>query len=217
MTRTSLIINSPYDEPEQHWTQDERGRVLQAVDGRRRAAYEIVDTRTNTRRVEELELVNRIRPRVEEWREAGYPGVTSVTRRLLEHWHDREARQLPFYFCQLDAIETLIWWVEGPPTFKQGISLPGDGGPWERICNKMATGTGKTTTMGLIITWQVLNALTYPKRKEFSAAIFGLRQVSPSKSVCRCSTPATIRTCMTSSACVPTTPCVTRSIKAQSW
>ena len=162
----------PTTEPQQHWTQDERGRVLQAVDGRRRAAYEIVDTRTNTRRVEELELVNRIRPRVEEWREAGYPGVTSVTRRLLEHWHDREARQLPFYFCQLDAIETLIWWVEGPPTFKQGISLPGDGGPWERICNKMATGTGKTTTMGLIITWQVLNALTYPKRKEFSAAIF---------------------------------------------
>ena len=87
-------------------------------------------------------------------------------------WHDREARQLPFYFCQLDAIETLIWWVEGPPAFKQGISLPGDGGPWERSCNKMATGTGKTTTMGLIITWQVLNALTYPKRQEFSAAIF---------------------------------------------
>ena len=172
MTRTSLIINTPYDKPQQHWTQDERGRVLQSVDGRRRAAYEIVDTRTNTRRVEELELVNRIRPRVDEWREAGYPGVTSVTLRLLEHWHDREVRQLPFYFCQLDAIETLIWWVEGPPAFKQGISLPGDGGPWERICNKMATGTGKTTAMGLIITWQVLNALTYPKRKEFSAAIF---------------------------------------------
>ncbi len=174
MTRNSLIINSPYDKPQQHWTQDERGRVLEVVPGRREAGYEIVDTRTNTRRVEKLELVNRIRPRVDEWRKAGYPGVTSVTRRLLDHWHDRETRQLPFYFCQLDAIETLIWWVEGPPAFKQGIYLPGDGGPWERICNKMATGTGKTTTMGLIITWQVLNALTYPKRKEFSAAIFVL-------------------------------------------
>ena len=30
---------------------------------------------------------------------AGWPGVTSVTRRLLEHWHDRDARQHPFYFC----------------------------------------------------------------------------------------------------------------------
>ena len=174
MTQTSLIINSPYDKPQQHWAQDERGRVLEVTPGRREAGYEIIDTRNNTRRVEELELVNRIRPRVDEWREAGYPGVTSVSRRLLEHWYDRdrEVRQLPFYFCQLEAIETLIWWVEGPPEYKQGIHLPGDGGPWERICNKMATGSGKTTLMGLIITWQVLNALTYPKRREFSQAIF---------------------------------------------
>jgi type III restriction enzyme len=158
--------------PMQHWAQDRHGRVLQVTEGRRPAGYEIVDTRTNTRRVEELELVNRIRPRVDEWRAANYPGVTSVTRRLLEHWHDREARQYPFYFCQLEAIETLIWWVEAPAEYKQGIYLPGDGGPWERVCNKMATGAGKTTVMGLIIAWQVLNALTYPKRKEFSSAIF---------------------------------------------
>ena len=91
--------------------------MLEVVRGRREAGYEIIDTRNNTRRVEELALVNRIRPRVDAWREASYPGVTSVSRRLLEHWHDREARQLPFYFCQLEAIETLIWWVEGP----QGI------------------------------------------------------------------------------------------------
>lgn len=171
-TPHSLIINSPYNQPAQHWEQDPHGRVLQVIDGRRNAGYEIVDTRTNTRRVEELELVNRIRPRVDDWRAAAYPGVTSVTRRLLEHWHDREARDLPFYFCQLEAIETLIWWVEGPQEFKQGIYLPGDGGPWQRVCNKMATGTGKTTLMGLIVTWQVLNALTYPKHREFSAAIF---------------------------------------------
>jgi type III restriction enzyme len=171
-TPQSLIINSPYDMPQQHWGQDRHGRVLEVAEGRRPAGYEIFDTRTNTRRVEELELVNRIRPRVDEWREANYPGVTSVTRRLLEHWYDREARVLPFYFCQLEAIETLIWWVEAPEDFKQGIYLPSDGGPWERVCNKMATGAGKTTVMGLIITWQVMNALTYPKRKEFSPAIF---------------------------------------------
>lgn len=168
----SLIINSPYDMPQQHWEQDRHGRVLEVTEGRRPAGYEIFDTRTNTRRVEELELVNRIRPRVDEWRAASYPGVTSVTRRLLEHWYDREARVLPFYFCQLEAIETLIWWVEAPEEYKQGIYLPGDGGPWERVCSKMATGAGKTTVMGLIIAWQVLNALTYPKRKEFSSAIF---------------------------------------------
>ncbi|MEW6427845.1 MAG: BPTD_3080 family restriction endonuclease [Thermodesulfobacteriota bacterium] len=169
---SSLIINSPYEMPAHHWQQDESGRTVGVRPGRRPAGYEIFDTRRNTRRVEELELVNRIRERVDEWRQAGYPGVTSVTRRLLEHWHDREGRQHPFYFCQLEAIESLIWWVEGANECKQGIHLPGDGGPWERVCSKMATGTGKTTLMGLIIAWQTVNALTYPKRKEFSAAIF---------------------------------------------
>jgi type III restriction enzyme len=80
----------------------------------------------------------------------------------------------PFYYCQIEAIETLIWWVEGSPEFRQGIFLPGDGGPWERLCSKMATGTGKTLVMGMIVVWQVANALTYPKRKDFSRAIFAV-------------------------------------------
>jgi type III restriction enzyme len=168
----SLIINSPYQAPQRHWRQ-RAGTELELVDGRRPAAYEVFDTRNNTRRVEPLDLVNRIRERVEEWRAAGHPGVTTITRSLLEHWRDDKARTLPFYFCQIEAIETLIWWVEAPADFKQGIHLPGDGGPWERVCSKMATGSGKTTVMAMIITWQVLNALAYPKRtKDFSRAIF---------------------------------------------
>ncbi len=171
-TPKSLIINSPFQRPEKHWSQDSEGGALEVVEGRRPAGYEIFDIRNNTRRVEELELVNRIRPRVQEWREEGYPGVTSVTRRLLEHWGDPEARDRRFYFCQLEAIETLIWWVEAPAEAKRGIEIPGDGGAWERLCSKMATGTGKTVLMGLIITWQVLNALTYPRRTDFSSAVF---------------------------------------------
>ncbi len=168
----SLIINSPYLPPTRHWQQG-AGTKLDLVEGRRPAAYEVFDTRNNTKRVEALELVNRIRERVQAWREADYPGVTQVTRGLLAHWQDRDARTLPFYFCQLEAIETLIWWVEATAEFKQGIFLEGDGGPWERICSKMATGSGKTTVMAMIITWQVLNALAYPKRnKDFSKAVF---------------------------------------------
>lgn len=168
----SLIINSPFESPCQHWQQARDGTLAQ-VAGRRPAGYEIFDIRNNTRRMEPLPLVNEIRARVGEWRAQDYPGITSVTRRLLEHWHDRSARQYPFYFCQLEAIETLIWWAEAAPEFKQGIFVPGDGGAWERVCNKMATGTGKTAVMAMIITWQVLNALTYPKRnKDFSRAIF---------------------------------------------
>ena len=166
-----LIVNKPYDKPERHWQQKD-GRRFELVEERRPAGYLITDTRHNTNRFVPLELVERIRGRVEEWKAASYLGSTSVTRRLLEHWHDRSARDYPFYFCQLEAIETLIWWIEGAAAFKQGIEIPGDGGPWERLCNKMATGSGKTTVMAMTIAWQVLNALTYPHRKDFSRAIF---------------------------------------------
>jgi type III restriction enzyme len=167
----SLIINSPFVCPQQHWVPGVG--ALEIKPERRPAGYEIFDIRNNTRRFVELKLVNTIRGRVEQWRAAGCPGITAVTRRLLGHWYDATARQNQFYFCQLEAIESLIWWVEASAEFKQGIFIPGDGGSWQRICNKMATGSGKTTVMAMIITWQVLNALTYPKRnKDFSTTVF---------------------------------------------
>ena len=170
---TSLIISSPFERPTHHWFR-KSDTQLDLMEGRRPAGYEVFDTRHNTVRSVQLPLVNQIRERVDEWREADYPGVTSVTRQLLNHWRDENtSRQYAFYFCQLEAIETLIWRVEAAAEFKQGIGIPGDGGAWERLCNKMATGSGKTTVMAMLITWQVLNALTYPKRnKDFSRALF---------------------------------------------
>ena len=167
-----LIVNTPYDPPQRHWAQTDDKR-FELVEQRRPAGYFITDTRHNTNRFVKLDLAERIRERVADWQAAEYPGITTVTRRLLEHWHDREQREnTPFYFCQLEAIETLIWWVEAPASFRQGIEIPSDGGLWERLCSKMATGTGKTTVMAMIIAWQVVNALTYPQRKEFSRAVF---------------------------------------------
>lgn len=174
MPPPSLIINSPYRCPTRHWEQARDG-TLTIIDSRRSAGYEIYDIRNNTRRIEPLDLVNSIRQRVDHWRAAQYPGVTSVSRALLDHWRDNTpgTRDLPFYFCQIEAIETLIWLVEGAQEFRQGIFIPRDGGPWERLCNKMATGSGKTALMAMIITWQVLNALTYFKRRaDFSKTIF---------------------------------------------
>jgi type III restriction enzyme len=168
----NVIINSPFEAPRRHW-QPQRDGTLTLVDERRPASYEIYDVRNNTRRVETLDQVNEIRQRVDRWRADDYPGVTAITRQLLTHWHDQGARQYPFYFCQLEAIETLIWWVEATDAYRQGVFLQGDGGLWERVCSKMATGSGKTTVMAMLITWQVLNALTYPKRpRDFSRAIF---------------------------------------------
>ena len=107
------------------------------------------------------------------WREAGYPGATGPTKRLLDHWRDVEAREgRRFFFCQLEAIETLIFLAEAPPSEKQGIVIPGDGGPFERQCCKLATGAGKTIVMALTIAWQVLNKIANPQDKRFSKHVF---------------------------------------------
>jgi type III restriction enzyme len=172
---TSLIINSPFSEPQQHWAENP-DRTLRVETTRRPAGYEIIDTRENTRRQVPIPLIDDIRKRVVHWRQDGYPGTTAVTQELLAHWWDTEhvtGRQYPFYFCQLEAIESLIWYTEAQPEYRQGINVPGDGGGFQRLCNKMATGTGKTTVMAMIITWQVLNALTYPKSpRKYSSAVF---------------------------------------------
>jgi hypothetical protein len=48
-----------------------------ALEPKRRAAgYEIIDTRENTRRQVSIPLVDDIRQRVGQWREAGWPGVS---------------------------------------------------------------------------------------------------------------------------------------------
>jgi type III restriction enzyme len=171
----SLIINSAFTEPQQHWAEN-ADRTLRQEPTRRKAGYEIIDTRENTRRQVSIPLVDEIRERVRQWRLAGWPGATAVTQALLNHWWDADkvsGRQYPFYFCQLEAIETLIWHTEAQPEYRQGIHVPGDGGAFERLCNKMATGSGKTTVMAMIITWQVLNALTYPKSpRKYSSAVF---------------------------------------------
>ena len=120
----------------------------------------------------ELPLVNQICPRVKAWREADYPGATGITKRLLKHWHDPEMREgKRFFFCQLEAIETLMWLAEAPESDRVGIKVPGDGGEFTRQCAKMATGSGKTILMAMLIAWHVLNKVTYPQDKKFSKNI----------------------------------------------
>ena len=168
-----LIINSPYDEPSQHWHYDRRTRLFDLVKGRRPAGYVVAtpDSRSfdDPGTFVEISLVNRIRPRVDAWREAGYPGVSAVTRRLLYHWTDPEEFDTRrFFFCQLEAIETLIWLAEGSSDERAGIDIPTDGGEFSRLCAKMATGAGKTIVMAMLIAWQVLNKVERPQDKRFS-------------------------------------------------
>lgn len=168
-----LIINSPYEEPRYYWYYDRSTLTFEKREGRRPAGYVVASE--HSRSFDDpgsfvpIQLVNDIRPRIKAWREAGYPGVTGTTRRLLDFWHDSEERvSRRFFYCQLEAIETLVWLTEAPDADKVGIAMTGDGGSFERICSKMATGSGKTVVMSMLVAWQVLNKVANPRDTRFS-------------------------------------------------
>ena len=171
-----LIINSPYEEPARHWRYERETRLFSLEDGRRPAGYVVASESSKAFDdpgiFVEIPLVNQIRPRVKAWREAGWPGVSSITKRLLEYWCDPEefeARR--FFFCQLEAVEALIWLTEAPAAERVGIDIPGDGGAFVRQCCKMATGSGKTIVMAMVIAWHILNKAAYPQDARFSRNI----------------------------------------------
>ncbi|SHO61167.1 type III restriction enzyme [Pseudoxanthobacter soli DSM 19599] len=188
------ILNSPYRAPDLHHPLDKNGQPLEgeprrgrrpsrfivpvpAVRKRASAAQSSLDLEAYT----EHALVNEIRTHVEHWRNLRNPadwGVTAVSQRLLEHWRrpDGWNAQQPF-FCQVEAVETIIWLTEVAP--RRGATR----GLLERIAKandeanpglfrlamKMATGSGKTTVMAMLIAWQAVNAARKPT-KDFSRA-----------------------------------------------
>ena len=172
-----LIINSPYEEPSEHWHYDAKTRLFDRLPGRRPAGYIVASEKSKSFDdpgvFYEIPLVNRIRPRIKAWREAGYPGATGITHALLHHWYALEERTYRrFFFCQLEAMETLMWLVEAPAADRVGIDVPSDGGEFQRLCSKMATGSGKTVVMAMLIAWQVVNKVTYPQDPRFSKYVF---------------------------------------------
>jgi type III restriction enzyme len=104
--------------------------------------------------------------------------VTPVTRALLEHWH-AEDRFRPLFFCQHEALETLIFISEVAKQTKYGHDgiekylreKAGEAGTeLFRVACKMATGSGKTVVMAMLVAWQVLNKRRYPHDKRFTDA-----------------------------------------------
>lgn len=157
------ILNSPYDEPSRWW-QIEEERSPELKNGRRPAGYFYRDPKAalpeqgfSRGEWEELQLVNLVRLRVALWRDTGYPGATRTTLELLGYWR-REGRGRRLFFAQLEAAETLIFLTEARSDFKQGVDVPPDpGGEFRRYACKMATGSGKTTVMGMVAAWSILN------------------------------------------------------------
>ena len=90
---------------------------------------------------------------------------------MLNFWRDSSQRELQPFWCQFEAVETAIWLTEASAAEKQGVDIPEDSGDWERQCLKMATGTGKTVVMAMLIAWQSLNKIANPKDARFSKHI----------------------------------------------
>jgi type III restriction enzyme len=181
------ILNSPFTEPTRYFRVDEDGITNEIVEGRRPSAY-FVPVPSPRRRdpqlafqfqwtADRLQLnpeVNQIRSRVDLWRRRERPAITRTTRALLDWWTTSE-RDHPLFFCQVEAAETAIYIVEaahrnGDAWIANALREYGDtySNRLPRMALKMATGSGKTVVMAMLIAWQVLNRLANPQDRRFS-------------------------------------------------
>ncbi|MBF4999762.1 DEAD/DEAH box helicase family protein [Nocardia sp. BSTN01] len=184
------ILNSPYEPPARYFEIGHHGPTGVVKEGRRpseslipiaqtrkgstKAVQEEVDFDLTGERRTVNSLINKLRRDVDLWRQRGYERVTPVSRKLLQHWADplRENRVL---FCQREAAETAIFLAEvaGRETYgdwrveftkaneEHNAGLP-------RVALKMATGSGKTVVMAMLIAWQTLNKVITPRDARFT-------------------------------------------------
>ena len=208
------IICSPFTEPSNHWVYQE-GRPFQAG-SRRKAGYWYKAEKTGSVQGEliveeqrdDLPLVNFLRDDVRQWRQSGYRGAGHITRELLEHWSSENLYR-PLFFCQREAVETIIYLAEiriqgksnttrfrnfqltdealqkllrgENPNFASGSkdfyptlldkSADADFPGFTRLGCKMATGSGKTVVMAMLIAWAFCNRGRNPTAREFPKTV----------------------------------------------
>ena len=187
VTITNPVINGPYDEPRRHFGFDQDGITDEIRPGRRRSEYFVPVPQTKKRgaqlqfdvewtvdRIQPNDFVTQVRARVDLWRKRGYPYVTSTSRRLLEYWAD-DQRENRVLFAQREAAETAIYLAEAAQKDGQGwmhAQLNDTNDDYNsglpRVALKMATGSGKTVVMAMLIAWQVLNKSATPNDKRFT-------------------------------------------------
>lgn len=181
------ILNSPYDEPTKYHALDELGQPTdqQPIKGRRRSDFVTPVPKSKTKRTQSAQtelglsnkpdvstenqdydasrLINEIRSHVANWRRLPNPSdwsVSPTTAKLLRHWREKDNFQgIRPFFCQVEAVETIIWLTEVAPKqraykwiWDQLKSTNKEANPeLIRLAMKMATGAGKTTVMAMII------------------------------------------------------------------
>lgn len=197
------VINSPYARPDQHWELDASGQPThRIIDSRRRADFITPIPKPRKRKTptdqsqfafdeghglsseaqqyDPTSIINELRTQVDQWRRLPNTDqwlVTPETARLLTHWRHHEFQGIRPFFCQVEAVETLIWLTEVAPKLGQrgrrfldhlaGANNAANPGLL-RTALKLATGAGKTTVMAMIIAWQTVNAVRRPNSRKFT-------------------------------------------------
>jgi type III restriction enzyme len=197
------ILNSPYEHPIRHWELD-HGQPTQKIIEKRRLAEYITPLPKPKKRKGQAEqasllldddkglstqeqeyqktaaIINAVRLEVAKWRALPNPStwhVTPETVRLLQHWRHHKFSGVRPFFCQVEAIETLIWLIEVAPQLGKSaerfheylVNASSDANPeLMRLALKLATGAGKTTVMAMLIAWQTVNAVRRPTSKKFT-------------------------------------------------
>ena len=189
------ILCNPYQEPDAHWVYDTETGEAKQQPGRRAAGYWFKTQRTGSEQIQmrfiqeeqrdDLPLVNALRDDVRRWRAANYRNATKVTRELLRHW-EREDKERRLFFCQREAVETIIYIAEilkgnkkirfSQQFTKADLAKLVDSPNTSDIPDlirygcKMATGSGKTVVMAMLIAWAFCNRGKVPSDERFPAA-----------------------------------------------
>ncbi|RKX37574.1 MAG: restriction endonuclease, partial [Verrucomicrobia bacterium] len=197
------VLNSPYEYPLRHWDLDKEGQPTQKIIASRRSADFITPIpkprkrkgaidqgemvfdegkglSTEEQQYDPTSIINNLRRHVDQWRQipdSNLWKVTPETARLLQHWRHYKFLNLRPFFCQIEAVETLIWLTEVAPqsgkvgkAFLEHLDLANAAANPDlmRLALKLATGAGKTTVMAMIIAWQTINAVRKPNSKRFT-------------------------------------------------
>lgn len=190
------ILNSPYQEPQCHYATDSEGSLNYSdiKEGRRVFVPEIQPVPVKTQFQGSLleindfasdyegHLVNLVRGEVALWRTAEYPATTRVTQELLTFWFNNPERHAvrKLFFAQREALETAIWLNEVAEKSNAGQNIlnilktacRSAGAEKEqqlrRIAFKMATGTGKTVVMGMLMLYHLFNRQEYRQDSRFA-------------------------------------------------
>ena len=185
------VLNNPYEEPQYYYDTDMNGNIDYAtvINGRRPFGYDvnIVPKKRGEKTFfsqedfisvdPNAEFINGIRKEVKAWREGGYQKASRITKELLDFWFNNKERRanLRLFFCQREAVETAVWLNEiaerDPNTGNYILNLLGerrhtvstdDAYVLPRTAFKMATGTGKTVVMAMLILYNYLNKRANP-------------------------------------------------------